>query len=290
MADEIQGVQDWSNICEMLGSPLGAFANDGSQITRVYDVPFHQDPNRSYLTIIREFLGGPFIDGGILKRNLPQNDLHKEDLYAIRADLLGGVQFWGQGAFPGLPAGAPVTSYNRMRIRVTFATLPYSVLPLTSLPPEAPERGRYVRKTTKGTGEFLTSQLGAWVFDDNNQQVSSRIAIWQRSSMITYEWFDVLPDGWNYPRALEMCGTTNDAQFDGYEAETLALLDASVEPHISAFGAPMEKVTFSMLYKPDGMNTAPKPGTGIHTKIRKRDDPGGDGPFQKTDFSDLFKP
>lgn len=276
----------WEGVCEYRSSAAMNFGPGGASVVRIYDVPWANFPQWS-----REMLGYPFVSADGMRRHLPDVEPEFPGLFCTRLSKPNSPElFAGQS---GVSSQLPLATARFARVAVTYESLPYAVKTKATITLRPKELGRYTVKRVEGSGEYLASQWGELLFDDDtNTQVSSRIGVWQPSSMVTYEIFDFHPDAWTPERVQDkLVGRINSDVFDDYAPGRLLFLSMKYDFINSPLGEKLNKIALTFYHKPSGHNKAPKPGTGIQT-LMKYKAPDLDGnprrPLQSVDFGEYI--
>jgi hypothetical protein len=295
--------------------PQYVFTPDGSMATIHFKIPWA----RQY-DLVRYLLGYPYIDTtGVMKRHLPEALLNWQSAFPdspntifrpLHCTKVGPVTGIGDGAdterfaFPVSTTDTiayPDPGYEWARVPAHFETLLYDVkfrADIVESTGKPAEMQRYVIKTEHAGGSFLTQNYGAWelVLASGQRKpiLNQNVNFWEAFNTIRYEWLDVLPQAVNWDRVQLLNGKTNDREFDGHPAGTLAMLRPNRIPKMTPLGIRTYRIIYEILQVPTGVNKAkgPGPGDGYGDIVKRGGNVGNvlDRPFQADNFDNLFKP
>lgn len=297
-------------------SPADAlFENDGVQATRNIYIKW-TDRERA----IGGILGFAARVGNAIHRVKPWVHSDYYWLYATKISGMRGINPRGTGSI-GNNSRGNFPDYEFCKLSVLFQTLPYAVLTDGDLG-AAGEWNRYVETKFKCQSMILSSDKGAWQFDDpaapNNQTVRGSMGYPLTKAVIELKWM-LVPGAYVFDangiptKILSGVNKVNNAAFMGYPAGTL-LLDNPVFEPVSAAVKPAElglpdlrqparlwNVTLPLrFFDPPrgasafrGHNLFPHPQGGANGnwfRVRTQDVPAGSARtlFQTYDFSLLF--
>lgn len=251
------------------------------------------------LTIVREALGYPYIEGGVLQRKVPQNDwvmFRPTDgqpfmfCVGVQVDPLAG----DGRQDPSFPT--PVPLWDWWHVILHFSTLPYDTFMLSEIGPEPKEAYRYTRFTYRPVSEIVATQREQWVMEiggvpSEYPPASNMVGVPVPAIELVIEWWDVIAGGYNLGRLTDLANKGNSVAFLGAAAESTLYLGSQITPNTSALGVRQQKIDMRFHYKPNGVNSF-LGSNGQWVKLRLRGDVSAtpERPIKLADLNDLFRP
>ena len=308
--------------CRIIGAPEVNLESDHSNAVVHFKVPHFSSG-----AFIAMLLGWPYESADGYRRHIPEHyrnwTFQVDDNWQLAGPTIP-VMYCTKAQQVGLGLRTDWTTQNPTKlglnyypdpwfefaiVQAVFETLAYDCLLLSEITETAArpaEMQRYVIKTEDSDGKYLQYATGVWELVHPTTGVRKYAGnrnqnYWESFETVIYEWFDVLPGMTNHVRNQLMCGKTNNALFDNYEAERLLLLRAPRKPMKTQLGQRVYRHRFEFLHVPTGVNRALPPGlneeidplTGnpVYWNIVKKGDTSNTiKPYKATDMSKLFKP
>jgi hypothetical protein len=249
---------------------------------------------------ILDVVGDANVTGGLLRRDLPEED---RDFAGFYAD---GLNFVGHAGSPDRDAttkGLRVVERKHILATaeadvtdglaiydVTFRRPLYDVADDDSAHADPTlERSRYVIRSGDDISAEALPVYANWLEFEDHKPVGENAAVVFPQGIFPLLWHMVPTDGFPRVAAFGMQGKVNADSFEGFDAETLLFLGAKTTLYQAANTRNYYDVLYTFQHKPSGWNNYLRPNSvpPAFGRVIRKNDPDN-GVYLTGNFPDLF--